>query len=57
MGINAAAALIADAFHRFERLSFGIVSLDGAIEHGKQGHSDLAKKSAEEAVKHLKAAQ
>lgn len=35
----------------------GATSLDAAIEHGKQGHADLAKKSAEEAVTHLKAAQ
>lgn len=40
-----------------EHLDAGIVSLDGAIDHGKQGHADLAKKAAEEAVTHLKAAQ
>ena len=40
-----------------EHLDAGIVSLDGAIEQAKQGHADLAKKSAEEAVTHLKAAQ
>jgi small metal-binding protein len=40
-----------------EHLDAGITSLDGAIDHGKQGHADLAKKSAEEAVTHLKAAQ
>ena len=32
-------------------------SLDAAIAHSKQGHADLARKSAEEAVVHLKAAQ
>jgi hypothetical protein len=40
-----------------EHLKAGAKSLDEAIEHGKQGHADLAKKSAEEAVIHLKAAQ
>ncbi len=40
-----------------EHLAAGITSLDAAIEHGKQGHADLAKKVAEEAVTHLKAAQ
>lgn len=40
-----------------EHLKAGVTSLDAAIEHGKQGHADLAKKSAEEAVTHLKAAQ
>lgn len=40
-----------------EHLKAGSTSLDAAIEHGKQGHADLAKKSAEEAVTHLKAAQ
>ena len=40
-----------------EHLDAGVVSLDGAIEQAKQGHADLAKKSAEEAVTHLKAAQ
>jgi hypothetical protein len=40
-----------------EHLDAGIKSLDSAIEHGKLGHADLAKKSAEEAVTHLKAAQ
>lgn len=40
-----------------EHLDAGITSLDGAIDHGKQGHTDLAKKAAEEAVTHLKAAQ
>lgn len=40
-----------------EHLDAGIESLDGAIDHGKQGHDDLAKKAAEEAVTHLKAAQ
>jgi len=40
-----------------EHLKAGATSLDAAIEHGKQGHADLAKKSAEEAVTHLKAAQ
>lgn len=40
-----------------EHLKAGATSLDEAIEHGKQGHADLAKKSAEAAVTHLKAAQ
>lgn len=40
-----------------EHLDAGIKSLDDAIEHGKLRHADLAKKSAEEAVVHLKAAQ
>lgn len=40
-----------------EHLAAGIKSLDDAIDHGKQGHADIAKKSAEEAVTHLKAAQ
>lgn len=40
-----------------EHLKAGTTSLDAAIEHGKQGHADQAKKSAEEAVTHLKAAQ
>ncbi|TPQ26222.1 small metal-binding protein SmbP [Methylomonas koyamae] len=40
-----------------EHLKAAVTSLDAAIAHGKQGHADLAKKSAEEAVAHLKAAQ
>ena len=40
-----------------EHLDAGIKSLDEAIEHGKLRHADLAKKSAEEAVTHLKAAK
>jgi hypothetical protein len=40
-----------------EHLDAGIISLDGAIEHAKLGHADLAKKAAEEAVTHLKAAE
>lgn len=40
-----------------EHLKASAKSLDSAIEHGKQGHADLAKKAAEEAVTHLKAAQ
>lgn len=40
-----------------EHLNAGIQSLNGAIEHGKKGHNDLAKSAAEEAVTHLKAAQ
>ncbi len=31
--------------------------LNSAIEHSKHGHVELAKKSAEDAVKHLKAAK
>lgn len=40
-----------------EHLDAGITSLNDAIDHGKLKHNDLAKKSAEEAVTHLKAAQ
>ncbi|ESS71563.1 hypothetical protein MGMO_96c00100 [Methyloglobulus morosus KoM1] len=40
-----------------EHLDAGIASLNDAIDHGKMKHADLAKKSAEEAVTHLKAAQ
>lgn len=40
-----------------EHLDAGITSLDNAITHGNQGHADLAKKAAEEAVTHLKAAE
>jgi hypothetical protein len=40
-----------------EHLDAGITSLNDAIDQGKMKHADLAKKSAEEAVTHLKAAQ
>ena len=40
-----------------EHLNAGITSLNDAIDHAKMKHLDLAKKSAEEAVTHLKAAQ
>jgi len=40
-----------------EHLDAGITSLTNAVDHGKLGHVDLAKKSAAEAVTHLKAAQ
>ncbi|MCX7099586.1 MAG: small metal-binding protein SmbP [Methylococcales bacterium] len=40
-----------------EHLTAGITSLNDAVDHGKMKHADLAKKSAEEAVTHLKAAQ
>jgi Small metal-binding protein len=40
-----------------EHLDAGITSLNDAIDHGKLKHTDLAKKSVEEAVTHLKAAQ
>jgi Small metal-binding protein len=40
-----------------EHLSAGITSLNDAIDHGKLDHTDLAKKSADEAVTHLRAAQ
>ncbi len=40
-----------------EHLNAAITNLDGAIEHGKAVHDDLAKKAAEEALAHLKAAQ
>ena len=40
-----------------EHLTAAIKSLDQVVDHGKQGNTDLAKKSAEEADTHLKAAQ
>ncbi|MFU8789253.1 MAG: small metal-binding protein SmbP [Methylobacter sp.] len=40
-----------------EHLDAGIKSLEEAIEHGKLGHDKPAKKAAEEAVNHFKAAQ
>jgi O-acetylhomoserine/O-acetylserine sulfhydrylase-like pyridoxal-dependent enzyme len=40
-----------------EHLDAGITSLNDAIDHGKMKHADSAKKAAEEAVTHLKAAQ
>ena len=40
-----------------EHLDAGITSLNDAIDHGKMKHADLAKKSGQEAVTHLKAAQ
>jgi hypothetical protein len=40
-----------------EHLKTGNSSLDAAIEHAKQSHAELAKKSAEAAVEHLQAAQ
>ncbi|WAK03916.1 small metal-binding protein SmbP [Methylobacter sp. YRD-M1] len=40
-----------------EHLDAGVKSLESAMEHGKMGHDDMAKKAAEEAVTHLKAAQ
>ena len=40
-----------------EHLDAGITSLNDALDHGKMKHADTAKKSAEEAVTHLKAAQ
>ncbi len=40
-----------------EHLDAGLTSLNDAIDHGKMKHADLAKKSAEDAVTHLKAAQ
>lgn len=40
-----------------EHLKAGITSLNDAIDHAKLKHGDSAKKSAEEAVTHLKAAQ
>lgn len=51
-GVSKTHAKVAD-----EHLDAGLKSLDGAVEHGKMGHADLAKKAAEEAVTHLKAAQ
>ena len=51
-GAAATHAKVAD-----EHLDAGLKSLAGASEHGKMGHADLAKKAAEEAVTHLKAAQ
>ena len=40
-----------------ENLDAGITSLNDAIDHAKLKHVDLAKKSAEEAVTHLKDAR
>jgi hypothetical protein len=40
-----------------EHLDAGVKSLEDAIDHGNQGHADMAKKAAEEAVEHFKAAQ
>ncbi|MGR9106768.1 MAG: small metal-binding protein SmbP [Gammaproteobacteria bacterium] len=40
-----------------EHLLAAVTSLDGAIELGKQGNVDLARKSAIEAKAHLKAVQ
>jgi hypothetical protein len=40
-----------------EHLTAGLKSLNDTIDHSKMGHDDMAKKSAEEAVTHLKAAQ
>lgn len=55
--VEHAEAAKAHAKISLEHLTAGIASLDGVIEHGKLGHVEVAKKSAEEAVKHLKAAQ
>lgn len=41
----------------YEHIGAGITNLDSAISEGKQGHTDQAKKAAEEAVTHLKAAE
>jgi len=40
-----------------EHVANGIKKLDEAIEQGKLGHTEPAKKAAEEAVTHLKKAQ
>jgi hypothetical protein len=40
-----------------EHLDASIKSLNDAIDHGKMKHPEPAKKAAEEAVTHLKAAQ
>jgi len=40
-----------------EHLDTGITSLNDAIDHSKLKHPNLAKKCAEEALTHLKAAQ
>lgn len=40
-----------------EHLDAGITSLNDAIDHSTMQHAGLAKKAAEEAVTHLKAAQ
>jgi hypothetical protein len=40
-----------------EHLDAGIKSLQEAVEHGNQNHGDIAQKAAEEATKHLTAAQ
>jgi hypothetical protein len=51
-GVAKTHAAVAD-----EHVDAGLKSLNSAIEHGNMGHADLAKKAAEEAVTHLKAAQ
>lgn len=40
-----------------EHLDTGIKSLEAVLEHGRMGHADMAKKAAEEAATHRKAAQ
>ena len=40
-----------------EHLDAGIKNLESAIDHGKQGHADIAKVAAETALTHLKAAR
>lgn len=40
-----------------QHLKEAVNSLNSAIEHSQHGHVELAKKSAEDAVKHLKAAK
>ncbi|MFM8342021.1 MAG: small metal-binding protein SmbP [Methylomonas sp.] len=40
-----------------QHLKEALNCLNSAIEHSKHGHVELAKKSAEDAVKHLKAAK
>lgn len=55
--VEHAEAAKAHAITADENLNAGITSLKDAIDHGKLKHADLAKKSAEEALVHLKAAQ
>jgi hypothetical protein len=40
-----------------EHLDAGLKSLEEAIDHGNQGHDDMAQTAAKEAEEHLKAAQ
>jgi hypothetical protein len=48
---------LVQALFSFSKIVERSSSLNDAIDHGKLKHADLAKKSTEEAVTHLKAAQ